>query len=472
MLNFGRSRVVDGTTQPSKMSRNATSHNLPRLFRNENIQPIRKLRPVSRDDNTAKNKRKNVLSPSHMMQGLGTKRSAFADVTNGMQRLQIPRKVLSINDRLKSKTSAAKRQPPTIKEEVSTEEVNATLYLSALEELDGKAQSQPEYETTLVKVPERASSAPPVSVRNKIQARVPHIPTPHTPPPGVNDFDKETASDTSSISVYAAYIFSYLKSREDKYSVKPNFLDQHTEITNDIRSIVVDWMVEVQETLELNHETLYLAVKNMDLYLSNPKYPNMKDPAASRPIKRTRLRLIACASMLLAAQYDERLPPPTSDWLQMCDNDFTAAELNSMQQQLFYALDFNLGAPLSYRFLRRYCRACSIDIDLLTLARYILEAALMDSQFSSESDSLMASAALWLAMCMVKAPSDKAVRRDLWNEGLQHYTGYKVTNFEGLAARLNAWIRSLPKVHLKTVYSKYSHKVFRKVALIPPLADL
>lgn len=60
-------------------------------------------------------------------------------------------------------------------------------------------------------------------------------------------------------------------------------------------------MVEVQETLELNHETLYLAVKNMDLFLSEPKN---KERISSFPVKRSKLRLLACASLLLAAQYD------------------------------------------------------------------------------------------------------------------------------------------------------------------------
>jgi G2/mitotic-specific cyclin-B3 len=83
--------------------------------------------------------------------------------------------------------------------------------------------------------------------------------------------------------------------------VKPDFLSQHKEISNDVRSIVVDWMVEVQETLELNHETLYLGVKNMDLFLSEPKN---KDKLNSFPVKRSKLRLLACASLLLAAQYD------------------------------------------------------------------------------------------------------------------------------------------------------------------------
>ena len=40
------------------------------------------------------------------------------------------------------------------------------------------------------------------------------------------------------------------------------------DITEGMRAILVDWLVEVQESFELNHETLYTAVKLMDLYLS------------------------------------------------------------------------------------------------------------------------------------------------------------------------------------------------------------
>ena len=39
-----------------------------------------------------------------------------------------------------------------------------------------------------------------------------------------------------------------------------------------MRSILVDWLVEVQESFELNHETLYTAVKLMDLYLSKVNF--------------------------------------------------------------------------------------------------------------------------------------------------------------------------------------------------------
>jgi G2/mitotic-specific cyclin-B3 len=102
------------------------------------------------------------------------------------------------------------------------------------------------------------------------------------------------------------------------YKVKPNFLDQHSEISNDVRSIVVDWMVEVQETLELNHETLYLAVKNMDLFLSSPKNKERKGVTPDFPVKRSRLRLLACASLYLASQYDVSSSPQLGEKFSYC----------------------------------------------------------------------------------------------------------------------------------------------------------
>ena len=44
-----------------------------------------------------------------------------------------------------------------------------------------------------------------------------------------------------------------------------------SDITEGMRAILVDWLVEVQERFELNHENLHTAVKLMDLYLSKVK---------------------------------------------------------------------------------------------------------------------------------------------------------------------------------------------------------
>ena len=55
--------------------------------------------------------------------------------------------------------------------------------------------------------------------------------------------------------------------REDVFRV-PDYMSAQVEITDVMRAILVDWLVEVQESFELNHETLYTAVKMTDIYLS------------------------------------------------------------------------------------------------------------------------------------------------------------------------------------------------------------
>lgn len=59
-----------------------------------------------------------------------------------------------------------------------------------------------------------------------------------------------------------------------------------------MRSILMDWMVEVQENFELNHETLYLAVKLVDLYLMEVQ------------INKDTLQLLGASAMFISAKFD------------------------------------------------------------------------------------------------------------------------------------------------------------------------
>jgi cyclin B len=57
-----------------------------------------------------------------------------------------------------------------------------------------------------------------------------------------------------------------------------------------MRGILIDWLVEVQESFELNHETLYTAVKIVDLYLSK------------KQIKKEDLQLLGATACLIASK--------------------------------------------------------------------------------------------------------------------------------------------------------------------------
>lgn len=69
-------------------------------------------------------------------------------------------------------------------------------------------------------------------------------------------------------------------------------MDKQTNINQHCRSILVDWMVEIQENFEMNHETLYLGVKLVDFYLSKIS------------VSKQSVQLVGATAMLIAAKYD------------------------------------------------------------------------------------------------------------------------------------------------------------------------
>jgi cyclin A len=52
---------------------------------------------------------------------------------------------------------------------------------------------------------------------------------------------------------------------------KWTYMTKQTDITHTMRSILVDWLVEVGEEYKLQTETLFLAVSYIDRYYSNFK---------------------------------------------------------------------------------------------------------------------------------------------------------------------------------------------------------
>lgn len=66
-------------------------------------------------------------------------------------------------------------------------------------------------------------------------------------------------------------------------------MEKQNDITMKMRSVLVDWFVEVGEEYRLNSETLHLAVSYVDRFLSRMS------------VLRAKLQLVGTASMFLAS---------------------------------------------------------------------------------------------------------------------------------------------------------------------------
>ncbi|GMR33642.1 hypothetical protein PMAYCL1PPCAC_03837, partial [Pristionchus mayeri] len=273
------------------------------------------------------------------------------------------------------------------------------------------------------------------------------------------DYDLEMKGHIFDVPDFAFDIFVYYRAREAAFKVS-GYMDKHPKLSKDSRAVLVDWMIEIQETFELNHETLYLAVKLVDIYLQYAK----------KAVSRSELQLIACAAVFIASKYDERQPPLIDDFLYVCEDAFTRQALEEMERQLLQTVAFDLGAPLSYSHVRRYAKACKMDMNTLTLARYILETSLMYYEFVSASESKIAAGAFLLALKM----NDQSAE---WTPVMHKYSGYKAEEVEPWMWELNhmMYIRNSGvgvNGKLNTAFQKYSHEVFFHAAAVPLLPNL
>uniref|UniRef100_A0AC35TK10 G2/mitotic-specific cyclin-B3 n=1 Tax=Rhabditophanes sp. KR3021 TaxID=114890 RepID=A0AC35TK10_9BILA len=269
------------------------------------------------------------------------------------------------------------------------------------------------------------------------------------------DFDKECAHDIASNAVFANDIFVYYRSREPLFKVT-NYTEKHRDITHEMRMILGDWMVEVQENFELYHETLYLAVKLVDIYLDKVD-----------KVRQEQLQLLGSSAIFVASKFDERSPPLIDDFLYICNESYKRQDLIDMEIHFLQVVGFEaLTAPLSYRFLRRYSRVIKSDMQTLTAARYLLESSLLCVEYAPMSESKIAAACLLWAL-RVKKVGD-------WDPILEQYSGYSVEEIEPLMMSLNHMvaIRKTFMRKVSTVFEKYSHEIFFRVSLLSPLTDI
>lgn len=282
----------------------------------------------------------------------------------------------------------------------------------------------------------------------------------------------DTETDEFNCPDYTEAIFEYYRARDKKFKIG-DYIKEQPHINKQMRLLLVDWMVEVQQQLEFNHEILYLSVKLLDLYLN------------SKLIEKEKLQLLGGAAMLCACKFEERMAPPLDDFIYVSDNAYDRNELVKMEIDILRTLKYDIGVPLSYTFLRRYAKCIKADMKFLTLARFILELSLQDYKFAAVRDSIKACAALYLALKMAVSyeANNKNSGANLiittdnlsdteWNATFVHYTGAYLSEFIEFIPALNELVMHASASRYKTILRKYCHPVFYEVAKVPALSEV
>ncbi|KAL1340458.1 cyclin-A2-4 isoform X2 [Arachis duranensis] len=273
--------------------------------------------------------------------------------------------------------------------------------------------------------------------------------------PEIANIDDDN-EDPQLCSLYAADIYNTLRVYELARRPNPNFMDtkQH-DITQSMRGILVDWLVEVSEEYRLGLDTLYLTVYLIDWFLSR------------NYIERQRLQLLGITCMLIASKYEEINAPRIEDFCYITDNTYTKVEVLKMESQVLKSSGYQLFAPTTISFLRRFLQAAqasskSPSLELEYLANYLAELTLMEYSFLNFLPSTIAASAVFLA----KWTLDQS--KHPWNPTLQHYACYKASDLKTTVLALQDLQLNINGCPLTAIRSKYSQDKFKCVGSLSP----
>lgn len=267
---------------------------------------------------------------------------------------------------------------------------------------------------------------------------------------------------------YREDILSYMRKMELENRPKPSYMKKQQDISSSMRSILVDWLVEVSEEYRLNLETLYLAVNYTDRFLSQMS------------VLRGKLQLVGTASMYVASKYEEITPPDIGEFVYITDDTYTRKQVLRMEHLLLRNLDFKMTTPTTNWFLLYYLRFMNSKTSstssptpnknknkqLECLARYIAELSLIDGDtFLNYLPSQIAASAVYLALVTLGKQ---------WTKSIAETLGYKydLSELKQCINHLHKAMQKAPTHPQQAIQEKYKQAKYESVALIEPPKSL
>ncbi|RMJ27520.1 g2 mitotic-specific [Aspergillus sp. HF37] len=246
--------------------------------------------------------------------------------------------------------------------------------------------------------------------------------------------------DTSMVAEYNDEIFEYIRDQEIKMLPNAHYMDNQAEIQWSMRSVLMDWLVQVHSRFFLLPETLFLCVNYIDRFLS------------CKIVSLGKLQLVGATAIFIAAKYEEINCPSVQEIVYMVDGGYTADEILKAERFMLTLLQFELGWPGPMSFLRRISKADDYDLETRTLAKYFLEITIMDERFVGIPPSFAAAGAHCLARLFLG--------RGNWTPAHVHYAGYTYAQLYPLISLILECCEN-PRKHHASVFEKYADRRFK-----------
>ena len=268
-------------------------------------------------------------------------------------------------------------------------------------------------------------------------------------------------SDSQIPKEYINKIYRNLLMEEEKdISAMPVYeeIKSQKEINLQMRSILVDWIIDIHYKFGFTDETLFMTILIIDRYISY------------KQISRIKFQLLGITSMLLACKHEEINVPKVEDFIYITDNAYTKNEVFHMENDILNALNFELLYPSPIKFYEILSLKFNFDKFHHLLGKYLMESFLIDLNWINYKPSVISCACIYIVMKYGKKENyQEAYNKKYYNLNESNFFCSKFNNeydIKECAKNICSYVDNINKTCFLSCKKKYVTKENEKVSLI------
>ena len=215
----------------------------------------------------------------------------------------------------------------------------------------------------------------------------------NSPKKEITYFDITHIIDVQIPKDYINTIYYNLLVEENKeITSKPvyNYMKKQKEINDQMRSILVDWIIDVHHKFGFTDETLFMTILIIDRYCSLEQ------------MSRIKYQCLGITALMIACKHEEINVPKVDDFIYITDNAYTKEEVFKMENDVLSKLNFELLYPSPIKFYEYLSLHFGFPKKYHMLGKYLMETFLLDLKYIKYKPSIISCACTYIVMKFFK----------------------------------------------------------------------
>jgi len=250
--------------------------------------------------------------------------------------------------------------------------------------------------------------------------------------------------------------YNLLKEEERGISPKAeyDYMKNQKEINNKMRSILVDWIIDVHSKFGFTDETLFMTVSIIDRYLT------------INQIKRSNFQLLGITALLIACKHEEIDLPKVDDFIYITDNAYIKSDVIKMEEEVLSKLNFEFLYPSPIKFFEYLSFHFNFDKKHHLMGKYLMETFLLDIKNTKYNPSIISCACAYIVMKFFKFPNYYESYNKKFYTLEENKDKYSESNIKECAKDICLFVDNINKTNYLACFKKYSKPEQEKVAII------